>query len=213
MANGPRVVAELGRPETPDETAARKAASSHVYRSSQNVRNLLAALIVTVAVVAVIVFAVPRGSVPDRPEIDVAAIAQDVGPALQRELIVPDVPEAWLVNKAELAGSDVRAWEIVYAPRTGFVNVSQAFDADAGWAARQISGATLGNTESIDGVTWQVFDISDPARSGNVSHALTTTAGTDTVLVYGGGGVDGETVREAAAGLGEQIRALQEDAR
>lgn len=213
MATGPRVVAELGRPETPDETAARKAASSHVYRSSQNVRNLLAALIVTVAVVAVIVFAVPRGSVPDRPEIDVAAVAQDVGPALQRELVVPEVPDAWLVNKAELAGSDVRTWEIVYAPETGFVNVSQAFDADAGWASRQISAATLAGTEQIAGVTWDVFEIADPSRSGNVSHALSVTAGSDTVLVYGGGGVDGDTVREAAAGLGTQIRALQEDAR
>jgi hypothetical protein len=38
-----RVVAELGRPETPEETAARKAESSRVYRSSQNFRNLIAA--------------------------------------------------------------------------------------------------------------------------------------------------------------------------
>ena len=52
MARGPRIVAELGRPETPDETAARKAESSRVYRASQNTRNLVAALLVTLAVVA-----------------------------------------------------------------------------------------------------------------------------------------------------------------
>ena len=55
-----RVVAELGRPETPSETAARKAESSRVYRSSQTFRNLIAALLASVAVVLVIAFAVPR---------------------------------------------------------------------------------------------------------------------------------------------------------
>ena len=47
MAKQPRVVAELGRPETPDETAARKAASSAAYRSSKTVRNLVVALLVS----------------------------------------------------------------------------------------------------------------------------------------------------------------------
>ena len=51
MAKSPRIVAELGRPETPDETAARKAESSRVHRESQNTRNLVAALIVTIAIV------------------------------------------------------------------------------------------------------------------------------------------------------------------
>lgn len=211
MAKGPRVVAELGRPETPDETAARKAASSQVYRSSQNVRNLLAALIVTVAVVAVIVFAVPRGSVPEQPGIDVVAVASDVGSGIGRQLVAPTVPETWRVNKAELAGDDVQTWEIVYAPASGYVNVQQAFDADAGWASRQISGSRTTSTETIDGVAWEVFEIPDPARAGNISYALTTQAGADTILIYGGGAIDAETVRTAARGLATQIVELQEE--
>ncbi|SDQ05942.1 DUF4245 family protein [Microbacterium sp. cf332] len=211
MAQGRRVVAELGRPETADETAARKAASSRVYRSSQTARNLIAALIVTVAVVAVIVLAVPRGSVPDRPGIDVAAVAADVGAAIDRTLVAPEVPDSWRVNKAELAGDDVQTWEIVYAPESGYVNVQQAFDADSGWASRQISGSRATATERIDGVDWQVFEIPDPARAGNISYALSTTAGADTILVYGGGAVDGETVRTAARALTTQIVELQEE--
>ena len=66
MARAPRVVAELGRPETAQETADRKAEFSRTYRASQNTRNLIAALLVTLAVVVVIVFAVPRGSLPER---------------------------------------------------------------------------------------------------------------------------------------------------
>lgn len=211
MAKGPRVVAELGRPETPDETAARKAASSRVYRSSQTARNLIAALIVTVAVVAVIVFGVPRGSVPEQDAIDPAAVAADVGPAIDRTLIVPEVPESWRVNKAELAGDDVRTWEIVYAPAEGYVNVQQAFDADPGWASRQISGARSTTVERIDAVDWDVFEIPDPSRAGNISYALTTTLGPDTILVYGGGAVDAETVRTAARGLSSQIVEQQKE--
>ena len=89
MAQNPRVVAELGRPETPDETASRKAESSRIYRSSQNTRNLVAALLVTLAVVAVIIFAVPRGAPPAADPIDVAAVAESIssavsGPAMTR---------------------------------------------------------------------------------------------------------------------------------
>ena len=71
MSKQPPIIAELGRPETPDETAARKAASSKAYRSSQTVRNLVAALAVTLAVVAVIIFAVPRGEPVERAPLDV----------------------------------------------------------------------------------------------------------------------------------------------
>ena len=92
------VVAELGRPETPDETASRKAESSRVYRSSQNTRNLVAALLVTLAVVAVIIFAVPRGAPPAAEPIDVAAVAQSISSAEGRTVLVPDVPEEWLVE-------------------------------------------------------------------------------------------------------------------
>ena len=72
------IVAELGRPETSEETAARKAASSKAYRSSQTVRSLVAALIVTLAIVAVIVLAVPRGEPATTQKIDVVGIAGDV---------------------------------------------------------------------------------------------------------------------------------------
>ena len=212
MARGPRVVAELGRPETADETAARKAESSRVYRSSQTTRNLIAALLVTIGIVVVIVLAVPRGTAPARPGIDVAAVAADISGSIDRELVVPQVPAEWLVNKAELAGDSVRAWEIVYAPENGYINVNQGFDADEGWASRQISGASVGATEEIGGVEWDVFDIPDPSRAGNISVALSARAGADTVLVYGGGAVGGDTVREAARGLSEQIRQMQEEA-
>jgi len=209
MARGPRVVAELGRPETPDETAARKAESSRIYRSSQNVRNLLAALIVTVGVVAIVILAVPRGTPPEPEPIDVAAVADGVSAAQGRAVVVPDAPEDWRVNAASVTGDSVRAWTIVYAPAQGFLRVAQGFDADVAWPTRILSGADVGDTVTIDGVEWDRYDIPDSSRAGNVSGALATQAGPDIVMVYGL--VSDDMLEQAAAAVADDVLALREE--
>ncbi|MEU1970096.1 DUF4245 family protein [Microbacterium sp. NPDC019599] len=213
MARAPRVVAELGRPETPEETADRKAAFSAAYRASKNTRNLVAALLATLAVVVVIVFAVPRGELPAREPIDVAAVAEEVSSAEGRAVIAPDVPDGWIANSAKIEGDSVRAWTIVYVPdeASGYLRVAQGFDADPAWTTRALSGASVDGTVTIDGVVWDVYDIPDPERAGNVSVALSTRAGDDIVLVYGS--TDEETAQIAAAALADQVRAIDEEAR
>lgn len=204
----PRIVAELGRPETPEETAARKAEASRVYRSSQTVRHLVAALLVTLAVVAVVVFAVPRGEPAPRDPIDVAAVAQQIQDAEGRTVIVPDAPADWVVNRASVAGDATRVWTIVYAPENGFVNVAQGFDAGPAWPAQLLGGATADDTVTIDGVEWQTYTIRDPSLTGNISQAMSTTAGADTIVVYGGG-IDRETLERAAAATTAGVVELQ----
>ncbi|MCR2818407.1 DUF4245 domain-containing protein [Microbacterium sp. zg.Y1090] len=203
-----RIVAELGRPETPEETAARKAESSRVHRASRNTRNLLAALLVTLAVVAVIIFGVPRGELPAPEPIDVAAVAADTSAALERTVIVPEVPDDWAVNRASVDGDgSVRAWTVVYAPERGFVNVAQGFDADAAWPTRVLSGSGSTGTTTLDGIEWSVYEVSDPATAGNISYALSTPAGTDTILVYGA--TDAATATAVAEALSDDVRALR----
>lgn len=211
MAHDPKVVAELGRPETADEAAARKAESSRVYRASQNTRNLIAALLATLAVVAVIIFAVPRGELPPPRAIDVAAIAQNIESSEGRSVIVPDVPEGWLVNRASIEGDSTAAWTIVYVPdeASGFLRVAQGFDADPAWPTRVLSGASVDSTVSIEGIEWDRYRIPDPARAGNISAALSTQAGQDTILIYGS--TDDEHLELAAASVADQIRALRAD--
>jgi hypothetical protein len=210
MAQNPRVVAELGRAETPDETAARKAESSRVYRASQNTRNLVAALIVTIAVVVVIILAVPRGTPPEPEPIDVAAVAQRVSAAEDRPIIAPDTPESWRVNVASVEGDGPRAWTIVYADETWFLRVAQGFDADPAWPTRMLSGASVDGTVTIDGVVWDRYDIADPSQAGNISVALATAAGADTILLYGN--ADQETLEEAAAAAAPEVERLREEA-
>ncbi|GAB3602337.1 DUF4245 family protein [Microbacterium aureliae] len=209
MARPPRVVAELGRPETPDETAARKAEASRIYRSSQTVRGLVAALIATIGVLIVMVFAVPRGTPPEREPIDVAAVAADVSEAQDRTLVVPDAPSEWLVNAASVTGDGIRAWTIVYVPETGFLRVAQGFDADESWPTRELGGAAIADTVEIGGVVWDRYDIRDPGRAGNVTGALAAPAGEDIVMVYGTS--PAEDLEEAAAAVADDILALREE--
>ncbi|WP_203581320.1 DUF4245 family protein [Microbacterium hibisci] len=214
MAREPRIVAELGRPETPQETADRKAESSRVYRSSQNVRNLLAALLATLAVVAVVIFGVPRGSAPEREPIDVAAVAERIAASEGRTVITPELSDGWVVNRAGIEGEgSARAFTVVYAPAgeedRGFLRVAQGFDAEESWPARVLSGAAPQDTVTIDGVTWDRYDL-DPDRSGNLSVALATDAGDDIVLIYGSAAED--ALEQAARSVTEQITALREEA-
>lgn len=210
----PRVVAELGRPETPDEMADRKAESSRVYRSSQSTRNLVAALIATLAIVVVIIFAVPRGMPAERPAIDVAAIAERIGDAEGRFAIAPETPERWIVNRAGIEGEgSARAWTIVYAPadedERGFLRVAQGFDADPAWPSRVLSGAAPRDAVPIGGVRWERYEV-DPTRAGNISVALATTVGTDTILIYGA--AQDDLLDALATSVADEIATWKEEA-
>lgn len=209
MSRGPRVVAGLGRPETPQETADRKAEASRVYRSSQTFRNLIAALIVTVAVVAIIVLAVPRGEPAPRAEIDVAAVAANVEETMGSAVLVPDLPSDWHVNAAELVDAAVPVWDITVAvPQQGFVHIAQGFDADVQWAPQVLSGIAPTDTTTIDGREWDVFTVKNPSDNANISYALGTQAGTDYVLLYGS--LSPEATADLASSLSTQIDDLSE---
>lgn len=211
MSRRPGIVAELGRPETPQETADRKAESSRIYRSSQTFRNLIAALIVTVAVVAVIVFAVPRGEPTARPQIDVASIAANVESTSDHQVVVPELDDFWRVNAAGLEGGAVTVWNITMAPAAererGFIRLAQAFDADVTWAPQVTGGMAPTGTETIDGIAWDVFDLGDRG-SANITYALGAQAGSDYVLLYGSRSA--ESTQRLAQSLTEQIVELKE---
>ncbi|HWS51900.1 MAG TPA: DUF4245 family protein [Microbacterium sp.] len=212
MSKPSPIVAELGRPETPEEAAARKAASSKTYRSSQTVRNLVAALLVTLAVVAVIVFAVPRGEPASARKIDLVGIAANVESTMESPVIVPELGTFWRVNDAELQSGATVVWDVTLAPAAqderGFVRVAQAFDTDASWAPQRLNGVAPTDTVTIGGLEWDVFGIGGSPK-GNVRYAIGTQAGTDYVLLYGSRSA--ESTAELAESLVPQIRALSED--
>lgn len=202
MASSPRIVAELGRPETPEETADRKATSSAAYRSSKTFRNLIVALLVTLAVVVVIRLSVPQADNSEHDPVDVAASAQAAGSA--GLLLVPEVPEDWRANSARFEG---RMWRVVYAPPSGFVRVAQGIDEGENWPAQVLGGFAPTGEVTIDGIRWDEYEIPRGAQRDSITYALSTPAGTDTVLIYGS--TDAETAAIAARGVTDQILTLR----
>lgn len=211
MSKPAPVVAELGRPETPEETAERKAASSKAYRSSQTVRNLIAALLVTLAVVAVIVFAVPRGEPASERKVDLAGVASEVESTMGSPVLVPELDDFWRVNAATLQSGATPVWDITLAPagqnERGFIRVAQAFDADSSWAPQRLNGVAPTDTVQIDGLTWDVFGVGESGR-GNISYAIGTQAGDDYILLYGSRSA--KSTAELAESLKSQILAITE---
>jgi len=186
----PRVVAELGRPETPEETAARKAENSRKHRQRQTTKNLVLALGASLLVMLVIVLLVPRSDTPIERDIDVAAVAEQAQPASDAPLAVPDVPSDWRANAAELRRSeadDVTAWYAGYVtPSNEYVGMYQGLEANPTWVAEQLARTLATGTTSIDGVEWTVYDNRDAAEDvGNARYGLTTEAGDSTFVLLG----------------------------
>lgn len=189
-SNSPRVVAELGRPETPEETAARKAENSLKHRQRQTLKNLLLALGTSLVLVLVIVLLVPRSNTPIEPDVDVASVAQQAQAASDDPLAVAELPADWRPNAAELRTSqadDVIAWYVGYlTPGDEFIGMYQGLDANPTWAAELLARTIAVGTVTIDGVEWTVYDNRDSADDvGNARYGLTTEAGGSTFVLLG----------------------------
>jgi Protein of unknown function (DUF4245) len=183
-----RVVAELGRPETPQEAADRRATTSREHREHQTFSNLVYALLVCVAIVVVIVLAVPQGDYSGRSSVDWHQNKAEAAAGLGVDAADPVLSKAWTANVAELRDTDdVPTWYIGFeTPDEQFAAVAQGVGATDAWTADELDNRRKTGTLKLDGRTWDVFDHRDLGdAAGNVEYALRTTIGTSTVLVYG----------------------------
>ncbi len=186
----PRVVAELGRPETAAETADRLAENSRKYRSRKTVNNLVLSLLVTVGAVMVLVLLVPRNDSPVYRDVDYASVAAQLRPVVDHALASPELPDGWSANDAEWqAGTNnqVPTWYIgLITPANQYIGFSQAFDANPTWLAQKLPDAPVVDTVDINGITWDVYrNSAAEADRGNFEYALVTNAGTSTYVLIG----------------------------
>lgn len=208
----PAVVAELGRPETPEETAARKAQNSANHRNRQTINNLVYSLLATLAIVAVIVLIVPRGNPSaTKPAVDYASIAQQAQGSEPDALLVPKLPADWKSNNAELrtkTSDKVDSWYIgLITPKQQFVGITQGFGANDSWVSDQVNKSRIKGTRVIDGVRWDVYDNrTSGSDDGNVEYALVTSSGDSTIVVFGT--AEDAEFRTVASSLAGQIRSL-----
>ncbi|NLA64734.1 MAG: DUF4245 domain-containing protein [Leucobacter sp.] len=213
----PVVVAELGRPETTAETAARKANDSRLYRQRKTVNNLVFSLLVSVGLMFVIVLIVPRGTDQWKDHsVNVAEAAELNTPSAGVPLIAPAVPESWLAKQAVLkrdAASEVLNWFVTYTTENeAYAAFTQALTTDGAavngtWIAGQLENQSATGTETIGGLEWTVYD--HPRRSpdeSNMVFGLEAQVGNITLLVYGTDRP--EVLRTLAADIAAQAIAL-----
>ncbi|WP_374946623.1 DUF4245 domain-containing protein [Agreia sp.] len=184
------IVAELGRPETPEEAANRKAQNSKNYRDSKTIRNLWVAVGVTVAIVAAIVLIVPRDDSSRLQAIDYRAVAVSAQRTLPVPLAVPELPDTWSSNVAEIRTArldGVTSWFIgLITPSKQFLSITQAVDANPSWLVTELRQTSPSGSITIDGIDWIVYDNRDSDSDvGNVRYALTTDSGRSTFIVAG----------------------------
>jgi len=186
-----RIVAELGRPETPAETAARKAEASRLYRSRKTVNNLVYSLLATLGIVLIIVLMVPRNNpgVVGKPVDWQQAAAQGRG-VEAAPLLSPALPARWTANAAELrtgAADGIDVWHIGFiSPSSQYVGLDQGFKANDSWVANQLEDVRATGNTTIDGVRWVVYDNRDgQSQSKDITYGLVATHGASTVVLSG----------------------------
>lgn len=205
-----RIVAELGRPETPAETAARVTENSRKYRSRKTLNNLVFSLLVTVGAVVVLVLLVPRSNTVIDRNVDYSEVLTQLQVGVDEPLVSPVLPEDWRSNAAEWrpgTNDGVPFWYIgLLTPENSFIGLSQAIDANATWLADKLQDAAATDVVTIDGVDWDVYVNLLPEKDrGNFEYALVTTAGSSTYLLVGT--ADETEFAVLAAALAESVLA------
>ena len=224
-AKAPRIVAELGRPETPEETAARKAQNSRNHRANQTMRNLIYSLIATLILVLVIVAVVVRPDPEATPSVDYHAIADEAQVSAAVPLVDPNLPPTFTSNSAELTNSadGVSTWYIgLITPTEEFIGVTQGINANPTWVSQQLEEITPTGTETIDGRVWDIYDNRETKDPGNLAYAMVATfaglePGQDTTGQVSANGTsyilfgtaDSNEFRTVAASVGTELTAAE----
>ena len=181
------IVAELGRPETAEETAARKAESSRKHRANQTLLNLVVALIASLAVVVFLVVVVVRPAPEPTASIDYVAVAAEAQGATDEPLLSPVLPSEWSANGARYQTTEqVPTWYIGFlTPGEQYIGLDQGIGANPTWQAALLDDAKQTGAVTIDGVDWVVYDQRGASDPGNFAYSLATTRGESTVLLHG----------------------------
>ncbi|OIH98200.1 DUF4245 domain-containing protein [Curtobacterium sp. MCBA15_001] len=204
---GRPVVAELGRPETAEETWARKDTARRARRQHQTAFNLVLALIASLGIVVFLVAVVARPDTTVDRDVDYRQVASQAAvPGVT--LAVPDLPDSYASNRADYKdrGADgVDVWTVgLLTPDKQFIGLQQGIDANPTWVANQLDQHAATGSRTIDGTKWTVYDRRDEGKgAGNQAYSLVTTFGRNTIVLAGT--ADDRSFRTVAAAVTEQL--------
>ncbi|GAA1205838.1 DUF4245 domain-containing protein [Rhodoglobus aureus] len=186
----PRVVAELGRPETPEETFARKAENSRKHRANQTLFNLVIATVASLGIVLLLVLVVVRPT-DDKPvTADYQTIAADAQTDASEPLLAPTLPPDWYANSARLGtSSSVQTWYIGFvtppSPSAQFVALEQGIEANETWLSIATDGAPATDATTIEGIDWKIYDRRSSSGTGNYAYSMSAQIAGSTVVLHG----------------------------
>ncbi|WIE73048.1 DUF4245 domain-containing protein [Curtobacterium sp. MCJR17_020] len=206
-ANGRPIVAELGRPETAEETWARKDAARTARRQHQTAFNLVIALIASLGIVLFLVAVVVRPNTTVDRTVDYQQIAADahVGDVT---LAAPDLPSGFTSNRADFSdktSDDVDVWTVGFVtPDKQYLSLQQGVDANGSWVSNQLDQRPSTGTRVIDGTKWTVYDRrAEGSDAGNHAYSLVSTFGTNTIVLSGT--ADDSSYRTVATAVTKQF--------
>jgi hypothetical protein len=168
-------------------------------------RNLVASLLASLGVMALLIFVVVRPDTSLVEPVDWKQIALQAAPQLPAAPVVPELPEEWVANRAEVStapGVEI-VWSVgLISPDQGFVFLDQGFGADPQWiGVRTRQALTTGEVtlgEQGAELVWVEYDRRANDPDGNYAYLLTHTTPTATIVV---GGTRAELVLEVATAL------------
>jgi hypothetical protein len=170
--------------ETAPTVAERRAAR----RANQTTFNLVIALIASLGVVALLVAVVVRPDVA-RPTVDYTAVGATAQASVDEPLAVPDLPDGWTANRAELVSrpaDGVARWEIGFlTPEGDYIGFVQGVDANTSWLADQVRSASVSGSADHGGLDWDAYDRREVPDPGNIEYALVTETGASTIVLGG----------------------------
>jgi Protein of unknown function (DUF4245) len=206
-AGSGRIVAELGRPETPEETAARKAENSRAHRANQTTRNLVLALIASLALVLFIVLVVVRPSATLVHPVNYLTVAAQAQPDVAEPLAAPPLPKGWKSNDAELktsSGKTVTWYVGLITPKQQFIAIEQGIATSDTWFGSLLGKAQPTGHVTIAGVRWTIYNQRSASGVGNFPYSLAATIGKSHVVLHGS--ADDAEFRVLAVAVAAQLK-------
>jgi hypothetical protein len=200
-ARPPRIVAELGRPETPAETAARKAENSRAHRANQTTRNLVLALLASLLVVLATVLVVVRHDPGPAAPVNYRSVARQAQQDITQTVAAPAMPKGWRANDAELKEGDGKSqtWYIGFlTPKQQFIALEEGIDTSDAWFGSLLGQIKSTGTTEIDGVRWTTYNQRTASDPGNFGYSLSATIDGARIVLHGSAG-DAEFDRLASA--------------
>ncbi|MBF4616391.1 DUF4245 domain-containing protein [Curtobacterium sp. VKM Ac-1376] len=205
--NGRPIVAELGRPETPEETWARKDAARTARRQHQTAFNLVIALIASLGIVLFLVAVVVRPDTTVDRTVDYQQIAADAK-VDDVTLAAPGLPDGFSANRADFASKTtdgVDVWTVGFVtPDKQYLGLQQGIDANASWVSNQLDQRPANGTRTIDDTEWTVYDRrSEGTDAGNHAYSLVSRFGKNTIVLSGT--ADDKSFRTVATAVDRQL--------